>query len=134
MIWFIDVFLSKWTYIIIGVLLALTAVGLLILGGLTNWAGLLTGTGGGWSWQNNVTQKAGLVCGGGSFVLLLLVYLIAGGKDSSKKRRHHRRNENQPYGAYSGYSGYSGYGGYNAGYGSGDEYGNQEEEEAETDE
>lgn len=70
---------SKWTYIVIAVILALICGALIWLGGYETPAAIFAGAGATqtWSWRYENLQKAGVICGGISASLIVLITIAS---------------------------------------------------------
>lgn len=67
--------LSKWTYVVLAVILALACGVLIWLGGYESATVYLAGGSAiqSWSWRYETMQKAGLACGAASIILAILI-------------------------------------------------------------
>lgn len=70
---------SKWTYIVIAVILALVCGALIWLGGYETPSAIFVGAGATqtWSWRYESLQKAGVICGGISASLIVLITIAS---------------------------------------------------------
>lgn len=66
---------SKWTYVVLAVVLAITCGVLIWLGGYESVTGYIAtgGVGQSWSWRYDTTQKIGVGCGVSSIILAFLI-------------------------------------------------------------
>lgn len=85
----IAILVSKWTYIVLAVILAIVCGVLIWLGGYENAAIYLAGGGAtqSWSWRYENMQKAGLACGAISVILAIIISIgtaIFGGGEETE--------------------------------------------------